>query len=247
MQTETYAVAVHTNVQVSGPTESMEGVAIHEIPLARRKLQMEGGEALTIVPAWEPTVPRFRAMSRDDLYNEAERLRERYTVQVSDTRVVDLVADVFGVENGGVNGLQAAMNRVHSKFAADYANSPIAVTEQNLEDLVLLVLNEVGRVDDLIPMNAETLEKEEDAAEAANEAGGIDGGLVTHLTNAGLDPSIATSLARFVLESDTDEYDDDDIATAANIPASNAKRGELIAFIRGSISEYEAEPATTES
>ena len=242
----TFAIAVYTNVEVSGPTTSMEAVAIHEIPLARRYLAMTGGESLTVIADWIDTLPRFRNLSHDAINAELERLRDRYTVPVSDTRTVDLVADIFGVEQGGLVGLQKAMKRVYDAFTEQRDENPMAATTEEFETLIDLVTEKLSAMDDIIPMDAETIQLEDDAATEAIEAGGIDGALIAHLELAGLSPKVCTTIARLLVGREIGDLEDAEIGTAAQLPEKSEKTPQVIAFIRASINDYLTEPVATE-
>jgi hypothetical protein len=109
------ATKVYCNVISSGPRASLLAMPLHEIPLARRKLEILR-EGLKIDPSWPEGMDRHRGMTAPDLASEYERLRRTYVFADGDDeqRKFDLVSDLYGRPHEG--RLVAIIRRMHAAY-----------------------------------------------------------------------------------------------------------------------------------
>ncbi|MFW6340821.1 MAG: hypothetical protein ACOC0Q_08135 [Wenzhouxiangella sp.] len=98
---KTGKVLVHkiwVTVVTDGDRPAMETLGLHEVVLARRKLQMHSC-SLRLMGEWPEAVERLQPLGAADLTEEYARLQARYTYDRPDGRegeTVDLVMDVYG-------------------------------------------------------------------------------------------------------------------------------------------------------
>ncbi len=134
------AMKVYCNVYSTGPRASLVAMPLHEIPLARKKIEVLGQE-LHIDPSWPEGMARERPMTAADMVNEFERLRLIYVFSNGDaeTSKYDLLSDMYGRLNSGA--LKGAIRRQYDAWKK-LAGKGDDLTEAMFEDLAALAFGE---------------------------------------------------------------------------------------------------------
>ena len=148
------AAAVFATVTTSGPRGKLNLVALHEIPLLRRKLQLQAGDSVELLGQWPAHVDRIRARTAAALNDEYARLLGLYRFEKPDGRegeVTDLVMDLYGPAHQG--RLVAVMRRQEEAWRtlADELGLDGEPSAEQLEALVALAEPEADYGGDGIP------------------------------------------------------------------------------------------------
>lgn len=176
-------VAVETTVR-SGTSGSCP---IHEIPLMEKRLAMNGGETLRIVLDWPTNIRRVVPLTREQVNAEVERLLTKYTFQVGEGDVTNLVDQIYGTPAEA--GVMKALKRIYE-----------GLQKLDLDELTVDQLWGLVRLAN--PVNEDTISgldaiSETDLKQHVPEpAAELDGALIDALKAAGISARVAVETAR---------------------------------------------------
>lgn len=188
-----YGVTVYVHVQSTGRHGSMTAVPFHEVPLMRRRLELEG-ESLDVIPEWTSYAPRERTMSRSQLLDERARLDRAYTVQVGENTLQNLVDDLYGPAGG--RRLVDLIRDLYTRYQAlrDKRGGFNKLTKGDTDELLAMTdPNADLQPLDTIPVPTDLTVNDPDATE-------VSGDLTTHLSEVGYDQDTAQAIARLVAQ-----------------------------------------------
>lgn len=125
----------------SGERAALADVALHEIPLLRRKIPLLGGNDLKVLGEWPENVDRVRNLTSEMVREEYTTLENRYTFDKPGGREgeqVNLLGDVYGPLTSG--RLIAVMRRLEVAWRKMMAQVPEGEepTEDAIEDVLKL-------------------------------------------------------------------------------------------------------------
>jgi hypothetical protein len=126
----------------TGEKGKIDIVALHELPLLRRKIALEGpGSPMPVALAeYPPHLDRMRALTVNDLRDEGKRLEEKYLIDKpggQNGEQVNLLADFYGT---GLRGLRDAMRRLEAGYRQIQASigEDEAISDEQIEELARL-------------------------------------------------------------------------------------------------------------
>lgn len=136
----------------NGNRSALKDVALHEVPLLRRKVPATGGTELKVLGEWPTTAERVRGLTAVQLREEYETLRDRYTYDKPGGRegdIVDLMMDIYGPLNQG--RLVAVMRRLEKAWREMLSEVEAGElpTEEQIEDVLKLAEPE----NDFVPLD----------------------------------------------------------------------------------------------
>ena len=126
----------------TGEKGKIDIVALHELPLLRRKIALEGpGSPMPVALAeYPPQLDRMRVLTVNDLREESKRLEEKYLIDKpggQNGEQVNLLADFYGT---GLRGLLEAMRRLEAGFRQIQKSlgEDEAISDEQIEELARL-------------------------------------------------------------------------------------------------------------
>ena len=108
-----HQVFVHVDWK-NGPKESTVAIALHEIPILRRRARLTG-ETVTINPSWTRGIQRVQGVNRAKLEDIRSTL-ERDHVHQHGNANINLFHEVYGGVNGGKCTLFECMSKLYSAW-----------------------------------------------------------------------------------------------------------------------------------
>lgn len=135
---------VWIHVESTAKLGGLAVVGLHEVPLMRKKLAVDG--EVRLIGEWPEATPRRRDMRAADLSQEYNRLREVYTYEDPNAapganQLIDVVADLYGPP--AQSRLVAVLRRIDAGFAELEAKLGDEIpTPAQLEDIVALTSHE---------------------------------------------------------------------------------------------------------
>jgi hypothetical protein len=126
----------------TGEKGKIDIVALHELPLLRRKIALEapGSPMPEAMAEYPPHLDRLRALTVNDLREEHKRLGEKYLIDKpggQNGEQVNLLTDFYG---NGLRGLRDAMLRLEAGYRQiqDSLGEDEAVSDEQIEELARL-------------------------------------------------------------------------------------------------------------
>lgn len=127
-------------IVTTGYKGQIDIVPLHEVPLLRRKrqLQQPGGEVAKVLAEYPEHLDRVRKLTAPQLRDTYARLKERYEFDKpggKEGETVDLVAQFYGI---GLRNLQSTMRRLEAGYRQimDSLAADEVMSDEQLEELV---------------------------------------------------------------------------------------------------------------
>lgn len=139
------ATEVFVHAESTGPTGAIEPFPLHEIPLLKRKLEIQGSD-MRLSSDWPEFAPRERSITGAELKALYDRLRARYTFKGNDEQVYDLVMDFYGpLHQGRLLKVMRAQHAAWRKASAAAHGEPLTI--EALAELAELANPEADTID----------------------------------------------------------------------------------------------------
>jgi len=220
-----WQIFVNCTVKNGGEsTERDHAIALHEIPLMRKRYGMSG--IIEPRPHWVSGVARAQSLSEIGCRDEEERLKKCY-------------GEVFAATYGGANGIPPCLWAKVSDLTKAW--NAMQTTCKAAERRI--TADDINRVIASIAPREELLEPLEDIADPSikneKDASGpsIDGALLQHLIALDIPDDKATAFATEVALADGPELTDEAWARVPGVGLHKLKRGKLLeayeAFVSG--------------